>query len=143
MTVQTPARDAVEVTQADRDAVQAFHSIMIKRIIRGDKTLGDDQGDNGVLVQAFARHRLAAASQDYARGIEDAAKVAARTVGNHWDRIDTVEAIRSLVAAQPQDGERVTGQMVQAAMDVVESGCDINHAEMKCALAAAPKEEKQ
>lgn len=56
--------ELLPVTQADRDAVQAFHRVQVKRIVAGDRTLGDDQGDAGVLVQAFARHRLTASAHD-------------------------------------------------------------------------------
>lgn len=56
----------VAVTQADRDAVQAFHHVMLLRLMSDVKSqrpkLGDDEGDAGTLVQAFARHRLAATS---------------------------------------------------------------------------------
>jgi hypothetical protein len=57
----------VAVTQADRDAVQAFHHTMLLRLMSDVKSqrpkLGDDEGDAGTLVQAFARHRLAALSR--------------------------------------------------------------------------------
>lgn len=53
-----------DVTQADRDAVQAFHRVTAARLfddIKNDtRTLGDDLGDDGDLVQAFARHRTEA-----------------------------------------------------------------------------------
>ncbi len=53
-----------DVTQADRDAVQAFHRVTAARLfddIKNDtRTLGDDLGDDGDLVQAFARHRTQA-----------------------------------------------------------------------------------
>jgi len=56
--------DLLPVTQADRDAVQAFHRIMADRLMSdiasGRPTMGEDQGDAGTLVQAFAAHRLAA-----------------------------------------------------------------------------------
>lgn len=55
--------DLAPVTQADRDAVQAFHRAMFDRLnqdLKSDTpTLGEDMGDAGTLVQAFARHRLA------------------------------------------------------------------------------------
>ncbi len=50
--------------QADRDATYAFQRLMLARILsacddeRVAKTLGDDEGDNAPLIQAFARHRL-------------------------------------------------------------------------------------
>ncbi len=57
-----PAEEAV--TQPDRDAVQAFHREMAARLMadikHGTTNLGKDEGDAGSLVQAFARHRLAA-----------------------------------------------------------------------------------
>ena len=53
-----------DVTQADRDAVQAFHRVTAARLfddIKNDaRTLGEDLGDEGDLVQAFARHRTEA-----------------------------------------------------------------------------------
>ena len=54
--------NALIVTQADvndldRAAVTRFHDIQIKRIIAGDKTLGDNRD---VIEQAFAQHRIEA-----------------------------------------------------------------------------------
>lgn len=46
----------VEVSQLDRDAVTAFHAIQIRRIMAGDKTLGENRD---VIEQAFAAHRIA------------------------------------------------------------------------------------
>ncbi len=58
-----PVVALLPVTQADRDAVQAFHRTMLDRLMSDVKSqrpkLGDDEGDAGTLVQAFARHRLA------------------------------------------------------------------------------------
>lgn len=55
--------DLLPVIQADRDAVQAFHRTMLDRLMADVKSkrpkLGEDEGDAGTLVQAFARHRLA------------------------------------------------------------------------------------
>jgi len=52
------------VLQADHDAVQAFHRTMLDRLMSDVKSqrpkLGDDEGDAGTLVQAFARHRTTA-----------------------------------------------------------------------------------
>lgn len=56
----------VEVTQADRDAVQAFHRVMAEKLfadIASDEppTFGDDSGHDGDAIhQAFADHREAA-----------------------------------------------------------------------------------
>lgn len=47
-----------EVTQADRDAANAFWTSQAARIIAGDKTLGERDGDNNALIQLLARHRL-------------------------------------------------------------------------------------
>ena len=63
----TPA--SVAVVQADREAVQAFHKEMVRRFMLDLKhpdrpKLGEDEGDAGTLVQAFARHRLAAQQPD-------------------------------------------------------------------------------
>jgi len=57
--------DLLPVTQADRDAVQAFHRTMAARLMaditsKDRPKLGEDEGDAGTLVQAFARHRLEA-----------------------------------------------------------------------------------
>ena len=56
----------VQVEQVDREAVQAFHRTMLGRLMSDVKSerpkLGDDEGDAGTLVQAFARHRIAALS---------------------------------------------------------------------------------
>ncbi len=68
MSNTTPTREASEVlavTQADREAVQAFHRAMLDDLMADIKskkpsTLGDDKGDAGNLVQAFARHRIEA-----------------------------------------------------------------------------------
>lgn len=60
--------DLLPVTQADRDAVQAFHRTMAARLmsdIASDRPkLGEDEGDAGTLVQAFARHRLTHSSEE-------------------------------------------------------------------------------
>jgi len=52
-------KDATQVTQADRDAVTAFHAAQIKRILAGDKTLGQNRD---AIEHAFARHREATTS---------------------------------------------------------------------------------
>ena len=55
--------EMLPVVQADRDAVQAFHRAQLNKLMKAvkDKTagglLGEDEGDAGNLVQAFARHR--------------------------------------------------------------------------------------
>jgi hypothetical protein len=48
---------SAEVTQADRDAVTAFHNKQAARIIAGDRTLGKNRD---CIEQAFARHRQSA-----------------------------------------------------------------------------------
>lgn len=61
------------VTQADRDAVQAFHRAMAGKLmadITSGKapTFGDDAGHDGDAIhQAFARHREAAEAASKAR----------------------------------------------------------------------------
>ena len=61
-----PTEPRVEVTQADREAVKAFHRAMAKKlfadIASGEPpTFGDDAGHDGDTIhQAFARHRTAA-----------------------------------------------------------------------------------
>jgi hypothetical protein len=58
--------ELVPVTPADRAAVQAFHSAMLDKLMNAVKDkkagarFGEDEGDAGELVQAFARHRRAA-----------------------------------------------------------------------------------
>jgi len=53
-------REQVQVTQADRDAVDAFHAAQLKRIFTGDKTLGENRD---AIEQAFARHRIEATAE--------------------------------------------------------------------------------
>ena len=50
----------LKITQADRDAVRAFHSAQLKRIFLGDKTLGENRD---AIEQAFARHRIASQAE--------------------------------------------------------------------------------
>ena len=58
-------RELVEVTQADWDAVQAFHRDMVDKLLAdiasgAPSTFGDDAGHDGDAIhQAFARHRIA------------------------------------------------------------------------------------
>ena len=58
-------RELVEVTQADWDAVQAFHRDMVDKLLAdiasgAPSTFGDDAGQDGDAIhQAFARHRIA------------------------------------------------------------------------------------
>src|SRR5580658_3283437 len=86
---QSPARDAVEVTQADREAAKT----LLGRDDSGPSWWSIDSGnaDSDMLVQAFARHRLAASSQDHARGVEDA--------GSEVNRLRT--ALRKIVTVRP------------------------------------------
>lgn len=59
----------VPVTQADHDAVQAYHRAMFDKLMTAAKDkkagarMGEDEGDAGTLVQAFARHRLSALAE--------------------------------------------------------------------------------
>jgi hypothetical protein len=53
-------QEQVQVTQADRDAVDAFHAAQLKRIFAGDKTLGENRD---AIEQAFARHRITATAE--------------------------------------------------------------------------------
>lgn len=46
-----------DVTEADKAAVTTFQNKQIKRIIAGDRTLGENRD---CIEQAFARHRIAA-----------------------------------------------------------------------------------
>jgi hypothetical protein len=56
--------DMLPVTQADRDAVKAFHNAMLDKLMvavkdkKAGARFGEDEGDGGNLIQAFARHRL-------------------------------------------------------------------------------------
>ena len=52
------------VTQVDRDAVTAFHYAQVKRILAGDRTLGENRD---AIEEAFARHREAAEAEAKAR----------------------------------------------------------------------------
>lgn len=65
---------AVAVTQADREAVTAFHNAQLQRIFMGDRTLGENRD---AIEQAFARHRHAAeaaSKQQIAELVEALAK---------------------------------------------------------------------
>jgi len=59
------SNEVVAVIQADRDMVQAFHRLRLNKLMEAIKDekagarLGEDEGDAGDLVQAFARHRIA------------------------------------------------------------------------------------
>ena len=59
------SNEVVAVTHADRDMVQAFHRLRLNKLMEAIKDekagarLGEDEGDAGDLVQAFARHRIA------------------------------------------------------------------------------------
>lgn len=44
--------DQIEVTQGDRDAVDAFHSAALHSVLSGKR-----QETHDILAQAFARHR--------------------------------------------------------------------------------------
>ena len=46
-----------DVNDADKAAVTRFHAIQVKRIMAGDRTLGDNRD---TIEQAFARHRIEA-----------------------------------------------------------------------------------
>ena len=48
------------VQQADRDAAIAFWTSQAKRILAGDKTLGEHDVDDSPLVQMLAAHRQSA-----------------------------------------------------------------------------------
>ena len=62
-------RELVEVTQADWDAVQAFHRDMVDKLLAdiasgAPSTFGDDAGHDGDAIhQAFARHRIASEAE--------------------------------------------------------------------------------
>lgn len=79
MTDQSPSREAVEVTQGDRDAAASTYTGMTRHnVLSGGR-------DEYPLVQAFARHRLAARRE----AIEEAAGVALEQRcerGTPWDR---------------------------------------------------------
>jgi len=59
------SNEVAAVIQADRDMVQAFHRLLLNKLMEAIKDekagarLGEDEGDAGDLVQAFARHRIA------------------------------------------------------------------------------------
>lgn len=60
----TQGVEMLPVEQSDRDAVQAFHRLRLNKLMEAIKDekagarLGEDEGDAGDLLQAFARHRL-------------------------------------------------------------------------------------
>lgn len=72
-----PTNPAAVVEQVDRDAVQSFHREMYGKLLNDIATgkpykMGEDEGDNGSLVQAFARHRLLGIEQGRAEMREEA-----------------------------------------------------------------------
>jgi len=66
--------DKIEVTQADRKAAASYHNQRGERVTADFITKGER--DDGYLVQAFARHRLATRT--------DATPVAWTYVSKHW-----------------------------------------------------------
>ncbi len=84
-----PVVALLPVTQADREAVQAFHREMGARLMRAIRDpdaaqdLGNDEGDASPIHQAFARHRLAHRTPAPAGDVREAllASLAKRSVG--------------------------------------------------------------
>jgi len=75
------SNEVVAVIQADRDMVQAFHRLRLNKLMEAIKDekagarLGEDEGDAGDLVQAFARHRIAHSDpRPVAEGLREAAQ---------------------------------------------------------------------
>jgi len=76
------SNEVVAVIQADRDMVQAFHRLRLNKLMEAIKDekagarLGEDEGDAGDLVQAFARHRIAHSDpRPVAEGLREALEV--------------------------------------------------------------------
>jgi len=75
------SNEVVAVIQADRDMVQAFHRLRLNKLMEAIKDekagarLGEDEGDAGDLVQAFARHRIAHSDPRPVAGREDIARL--------------------------------------------------------------------
>lgn len=101
-----------DVTDADRAAVTAFHTIQIKRIIAGDKTMGDNRD---VIEQAFARHRIEAERRATRAALPDPVKLAERFCATPLP--ETVSA--DLCATQPGPGRYGTNLMTVAEAAVV------------------------
>lgn len=94
-----------DVNDLDRAAVTRFHNIQIKRIMAGDRTLGDNRD---TIEQAFARHRIETeqrllpaapgAVRIYVRWSDDGQHI------RHWSR----EPFKhGLSEAQPVDAVRI------------------------------------
>lgn len=134
--------NALIVTQADvndldRAAVTRFHNIQIKRIVAGDKTLGDNRD---VIEQAFARHRIEAERRAlqpgaggvriYVRWSDDGQHI------RHWSRepfkhgLSEAEPVNAVEDSQPLAIDPDTGRPVgdhgtgDQAIDFI-----LNHAE--------------
>ncbi|MGW8135397.1 hypothetical protein ACWGNZ_07135 [Sphingomonas zeae] len=101
-----------DVTDADRAAVTAFHTIQIKRIIAGDKTLGDNRD---VIEQAFARHRIEAEKRAMPAALPDPVKLAESFCATPLP--ETVSA--DLCATQPGEGRYGTNLMTVAEATMV------------------------
>jgi len=81
------SNEVVAVIQADRDMVQAFHRLRLEKLMEAIKDekagarLGEDEGDAGDLVQAFARHRIAHSDpRPVAEGLREALQRAAEVM---------------------------------------------------------------
>ena len=88
-----------EVEQADREAVTAFHNVQAKRILAGDRSLGENRD---AIEQAFARHRTASVEAATADLRERLAEQAAQIAKLRAE----VERLREAIANPPEEALR-------------------------------------
>jgi hypothetical protein len=101
MTHESPARDAVEVTQADRDAAKS----LLGRDDAGPSWWSIDSGnaDSDQMVQAFARHRIAHQSTGELEMLREALNAVHAAILNGGDGVkgDFGWSITALNKARP------------------------------------------
>ena len=125
-----------DVTDADRAAVTAFHNIQIKRIIAGDKTLGDNRD---VIEQAFARHRIEAEQRAISTAPPAMDREAVDFLGmvsrlthsgdDGWapsDADDAAHALDALIAKARTIASAVPGQSGDSIWDSYRLPCDVH-----------------
>jgi hypothetical protein len=124
--------DLVPVIQADRDAVQAFHREMARRLMsdvcEGTSLLGKSGGDNDVIHQAFARHRLAAQPVGEPEGWrEGLGAVLEHFDGKRRDKDwwETERLVRAALASPPTNGSwRDIASAPKDGTRLIARGCD-------------------